>query len=187
MRKFADDPRPWAVLASEHLFRKPPWLTVRQESVRLPSGNLIPEYWVHDYPPWVNVIALTRDQRVVLVRQYRHGVRQVHFELPAGTIDEADASLEIAARRELLEETGYGGGRWSFFMTLSANPALTSNLIHTWLAEDVEAVAPPSPEATEDLRVHPVSRQEVRKIIDDGEMLQALHVAPLARYLLSTS
>ena len=76
---------------------------------------------------------------MVLIRQYRHGIGAVHFEIPAGTTDPEDTSLEAAARRELLEETGYGGGTWSPLMTLSANPALQNNLTYTFLAEGVTA------------------------------------------------
>ncbi|HVR61628.1 MAG TPA: NUDIX hydrolase [Polyangia bacterium] len=178
-----DDPKPWKVLSSEYLSRKF-WYTVRVERVELPNGTVIPEYWVQEYVPWVNVVAVTADGKVLLLRQYRHGIGQVHYEIPAGTTDPGETSLEAAARRELLEETGYGGGRWSPLMTLSANPALTNNLAHTFLAEDVVPMAAPDPGASEDLRLHPTPVGEVEALIDSGEMIQSLHVAPLMRFLL---
>lgn len=178
-----DDPKPWKVLSSEYLSRKF-WYTVRVERVELPNGTVIPEYWVQEYVPWVNVVAVTTDGKVLLLRQYRHGVGQVHYEIPAGTTDPGETSLEAAARRELLEETGHGGGRWSPLMTLSANPALTNNLAHTFLAEDVVPLAAPDPGASEDLRLHPTPVDEVQALIDSGEMIQSLHVAPLMRFLL---
>jgi 8-oxo-dGTP pyrophosphatase MutT (NUDIX family) len=171
------------VLKREYLSRKL-WYTVRVDRVELPTGAVIPEYWVSEYPPWVNVVAITIDDKVVMLRQYRHGLEQVHFEIPAGTTDPGETSLEDAARRELLEETGYGGGRWSLLMTLSANPALQNNLAHTFLAEGVVPTAAPRPEAGEDLRVHLVPLDEIRGLIDGGEVVQALHAAPLAKYLL---
>jgi 8-oxo-dGTP pyrophosphatase MutT (NUDIX family) len=157
---------------------------LRQDHWQLPGGREIPQYWVSEYPPWANVVAVTADDRMVLVRQYRPGIADVHFELPAGVVDESDRDLESAARRELLEETGYGGGRWSLLSTLSANPALTNNLTSTFLAEDVTRLAEPRPEATEDLRVHLVPVAELTALIDNGDFVQALHVAPLLRYLL---
>jgi 8-oxo-dGTP pyrophosphatase MutT (NUDIX family) len=184
MAEYKDDPKPWRVLSSEYLDRKP-WHTVRLERVELPSGAVIPEYWINEYAPWVNVVALTPDDNVVLIRQYRHGIAAVHFELPAGTTDPDDASLETAARRELLEETGYGGGRWSPLMTLSGNPALTNNLTHTFLAEGVTQEAAPAPEASEDLRVHLLPLAEISPLIDSGGMIQALHTAPLLKLLLA--
>jgi 8-oxo-dGTP pyrophosphatase MutT (NUDIX family) len=183
MREFADDPRPWKVLSSEYLVKKF-WHTVRVERVALPTGAVIPEYFVTEFLPWVNVLAVTPDEKVLLIRQYRHGLGQVGFELPAGTTEAGEASLEAAARRELLEETGYGGGRWSPFMTLSANPALQNNLAHTFLAEGVLPTAPPNPDAGEDLRLHLVPIGELEALLDDGDVVQALHAAPLARYLL---
>jgi 8-oxo-dGTP pyrophosphatase MutT (NUDIX family) len=183
-RKLPDDPAPWTVVSSTYLHQRPPWLTLRQDHLRLPSGREIPEYWISEFPPWVNVVAVTSDQQVILVRQYRPGLGEVHFEIPAGVVDPEDHDLEKAARRELAEESGYGGGRWSPLLVLSANPALTSNLTHTFLAEGVEPLGAARPEATEDLRVHLVPVAEIPRLIDDGEVIQALHAAPLLQYLL---
>ncbi len=182
VKTFDDDPRAWTVLAREYVAREP-WYTVRVDRVQLPSGTIIPKYWISEYPPWVNVVAVTADDRVVLIRQYRHGSAAVHFEIPAGTTDPADTALESAARRELLEETGYSGGTWSPLMTLSANPALQNNLTYTYLAQGVTPGAA-SPDESEDIRVHLVPIAEIEALIDGGGFLQALHVAPLLRFLL---
>lgn len=179
---FPDDPRPWDVVHSSYVSRKD-WFTVRLDHVRLPSGVEIPEYWVSEYRPWVNVVAVTEADQLVLIRQYRHGLGAVHFELPAGTTDAGEDDLEAAARRELVEETGYGGGHWSLLCTLSANPALQNNLTHTFLAEGVTVQDRPNPESSEDLRIHLIPRADLAPLIDAGEFIQALHVAPLLQYL----
>jgi len=183
-RTFPDDPRPWQVLSRDYIHRKR-WLTIRQDHVRLPGGNEIGEYWVSEYPDWVNVVAITRQDEIVLIRQYRHGIEGVHFELPAGVVDAEDVGPEPAARRELREETGYAGGRWSRLMTISANPALQDNRVHCFLAEEVELAGPAAHETTEDIRIHVVPVDDVIELIDDGDMMQALNIAPLTRYLLS--
>lgn len=182
VKTFDDDPRPWTVLSREYVAREP-WYTVRVDRVQLPNGTIIPKYWISEYPPWVNVVAVTADDRVVLIRQYRHGSAAVHFEIPAGTTDPDDTALESAARRELLEETGYSGGTWSLLMTVSANPALQNNLTYTYLAEGVTPGAA-SPDESEDIRVHLVPITEIEPLIDGGGFLQALHIAPLLRFLL---
>jgi 8-oxo-dGDP phosphatase len=182
-RELPDDPAPWKVLSREYLAREP-WHTVRVDRVQLPTGAVIPRYWVSEFRPWVNVVALTGDDKVLLIRQYRHGLGQVHFEIPAGTTEPGETSMEAAARRELLEETGYGGGCWSPLMTLCANPALQDNLTYTFLAEGVTPLAAANPGADEDLRLHPLPVAEVEALLDRGEVIQALHAAPLAKFLL---
>jgi 8-oxo-dGTP pyrophosphatase MutT (NUDIX family) len=182
-RSFANDPAPWKVLSSEYVSRKF-WYTVRREELQLPNGTVISEYWINEYRPWVNVVAVTDNDEVLMVRQYRPGLGTVHFEIPAGTTDAEDTDIEVAGRRELLEETGYGGGRWSPLMTLSANPALQNNLTYTFLAEGVAPMAAPHTEASEDLRLHLVPAREIEAMIDGGELIQALHVAPLLKFLL---
>ncbi len=179
---YPDDPRPWEVLDSEYLHRKA-WLTLRRDRVRLPGGGVIPEYYVNEYPPWTNVVAVTADRKVVLVRQYRYALGAVHFELPGGVVDPGEEPA-AAARRELLEETGFGGGRWEPFLTLSANPALQTNLTHTFLAIGVGPLRPPEAHPTEELTVHVVPVAEVRRIVLSGGVVQALHAAPLLKYLL---
>src|SRR3954470_22343685 len=170
-RSFANDPLPWKVLSSEYVSRKF-WYTVRRDRVQLPNGTVIPEYWVNEYLLWINVVAPTADDKILLIRQYRHGLGAVHYEIPAGTTDADDKDLESAARRELLEETGHGGGRWSPLMTLSANPALQNNLTHTFLAEGVVPLQAADPGASEDLRLHATPIDHLEAMIDGGELIQ---------------
>lgn len=95
----------WKTLKSEYIIRRP-WLTARRDTVELPTGVVNDEYYVLEYPDWINVIAVTPDGRMVFVRQYRHALGQTCFEIVAGVIEKGEEPLE-AARRELLEETGY--------------------------------------------------------------------------------
>lgn len=73
------DDRKWEIIESEYLIRRP-WLTARRDRVKLPTGVEIPEYYILEYPDWVNVIAITKEGKFVLVRQYRHGIKETRYE-----------------------------------------------------------------------------------------------------------
>ena len=177
--------RKWQVLHSEYLARKP-WFTVRHESLALPDGRTIPDYYVFEYPEWVNITAIDREGRLVMIDQYRHGLDETSYEIPAGVVEPSDASLLDAARRELREETGYGGGEWRLLTSISANPATQNNLTHCFLATGVERLGDQQLDATEDIRVHLFSRSEVLELLRTDRIRQALMAAPLWRYFAET-
>lgn len=176
--------RKWRVLKSTPLLNLGPWLNVRQEVVELPSGTQIPAWFVMDFPNWVNVIAITKDGDFVMIDQYRHALGETHYELVAGVVDEGETPLQ-AAMRELSEETGYEGGEWQAFMQLSPNPTNHTNMSYTFLATDVEKVREPHQEPSEDIHVHILTRDEVQQLLTSGEIIQALHAAPLWKYFAS--
>ena len=156
--------RNWKVLKSEYLSSQP-WFTVRREEVELPNGNRIPEYYIFEYPEWINVIAITKEQKFVFVSQYRHGLGITAYELCAGVCEKEDASPLVSAQRELLEETGYGNGNWSELMVIGVNPSTHTNLTYCYLATDVESVMAQHLEDTEDLSVHLLTLDEVKELL----------------------
>ncbi len=83
------EPQPWKVLTSEYIAQDP-WFTVRKEKVQLPNGSQIDSYYISEFPDWVNVIAITKENKLILVRQYRHGIARVSYELCAGVCDPTD-------------------------------------------------------------------------------------------------
>lgn len=172
--------RKWKVLDSEYLIRRP-WLTARRDRVLLPTGAEIPEYYVLEYPDWVNTIAITREGRFVMVRQYRHGLGETRYELCAGVCEPGETPVE-SARRELMEETGFGGGEWQEIMTISANASAMTNLSHCFLARGVERLDEPHPEAGEDISVHLLTADEVKTLLAEDAIKQALMAAPLWKY-----
>ena len=174
--------RKWQVLSSEYLLREGAWCTVRCDRVQLPNGVIIPNWYVYEFPNWANIIAITKEGKMVLISQYRHGLGATHYELCAGLIDDTDSSPMEGAKRELEEETGYGGGQWSLYMTVSPNPTNSTNLNYCFLAEGVEMVAERHPEDSEDIEVHLFTKEEVREILEQGGIIQALHAAPRWRY-----
>ncbi len=176
----AKEIKKWTTLESRYIIQRP-WLTARVDKVQLPDGRINPEHYVLEYPEWVNVIAVTTAGQMVLVRQYRHAIDEVLLELCAG-VCEAGETPEQAARRELLEETGFAGGSWREIMTIGQNPSICDNITHCFLAEGVERVAEQSLDESEDIEVVIMSRDAVRAMLDRNEMLQALMAAPLWRY-----
>ena len=173
--------RPWKVLESEYLAQRP-WFTVRRESVELPTGVVVPEWYIFEFPDWVNVIAITKEGEFVMISQYRHALGETRYELVAGCCEEGETAIQ-SAQRELLEETGYGGGHWQAFMTTSANPTNHNNRVYTFLATDVEPITSQHTEDGEDIAVHLMSREEVIELLKEDEIMQCLHAAPLWKYL----
>ena len=170
----------WETLGSEYIIRRP-WLTARRDTVRLPDGTVNDEYYVLEYPDWINVIAITGDGDFVLVRQYRHGLGLVGFEIVAGVTESGEAPLD-AAKRELLEETGYSGGEWAEMMVLSPNSSTVTNVTYCYVATGVERTGCQHLDATEDIEVCLFSKAEVRTMLERGDIKQALMAAPLWRY-----
>lgn len=178
-KAIGDDGR-WETISSEYLFRRP-WLTVRHDQVRLPDGRINPEFYVLEYPDWVNVIAITEDGRFVMERQFRQGLGKTCFEIPAGVMEKGETALE-AARRELMEETGYGEGTWEEIMTMSGNCSTTSNLTHCFVAKGVRKVSGQHLDSTEDLCVYLLTLEQVRELLRSDKIRQSLMAAPLWKY-----
>lgn len=175
-----EDEQQWKVLSSEYLIRRP-WLTARKDVLELPDGRINPEFYVLEYPDWVNVMAITDDERFVMVRQYRHGLGRMSTELCAGVVEDGE-DPEAAARRELWEETGYTGGRWTLQSVISGNPSTTNNLTYCYLAEGVELTDGQHLDSTESITVLTMNRDELLALMMSDDMKQALMLAPLWRY-----
>ncbi|MBE6304434.1 MAG: NUDIX hydrolase [Bacteroidales bacterium] len=171
----------WKLLESEYLIQRP-WLTARCDKVQLPNGTIHDEYYVLEYPTWINVIAITDEGKYVMVEQYRHGLQDVFTEIVAGVVESGEPPIE-AAKRELLEETGFGGGEWSLNAVLSANPGSMNNLTYSFIAKGVKKLCEQHLDETEDINVKLLSEDEVRRMLRNDEIKQALMAAPLLKHL----
>ncbi len=144
-----------------------------------PRGGPGVRFSLIEAPDWVNVVAIMRDRQVVLLRQYRPGIDAVCLEVPGGMIDPGEDPVE-AARRELVEETGYTGGTWEHVGKVAPNPAIQNNWLHTVLVTDVEKLEEPKPEGDEILDVFTLPLTELRERLVRGEIEHALVVVAFA-------
>lgn len=134
---------------------------------------------------WVNVIALTADERVVLVRQYRPGVDRICIEIPGGMVDDGEDAL-TAAKRELVEETGYTAREWRPLGVVSPNPAILNNRLHSFLALGAEATDDTRLDGNEILAIDVAPLAEVREWLRTGRIDHALVIAAFAHLAFQT-
>jgi 8-oxo-dGTP pyrophosphatase MutT (NUDIX family) len=174
--------QPWPILGSRALHDYRIFQT-RTERVRSPKTGREHDVYLLTGPDWVNVLAFTPAREVVLVQQYRHGSRQVMWEIPGGLMEPGEAPAAAGAR-ELLEETGYAGDPAAALARIQPNPAFQTNTCHTVLIQNARLAQAPSPDAMEDLAVKLVPEEEFADMVADGRIANALvAVADLWRRL----
>lgn len=169
----------WEVVASK-LAWESPWFRIRQDTVRLPTGLEMDDYYVLEQFDFLKVFALTADDRVVLVRQYKHGVRDVILELPGGFVEHGEDPLQ-AALRELQEETGYSA-ELRQVAAFVHDSTRTPTIEHVYMGR-VAALGEPHPEETEDIEVVLVPAAELPALIATGE-IRAMSTVAAALYCL---
>ena len=168
---------PWKILSSRHIHPR-----FRLDTVELANGKTF-EPMVFEFRSWANVLAITKNNEVVLVKQYRHGVQENLLELPGGVVDEGEDPLE-GARRELMEETGYSAKNIVEVGRIYPNPAIQHNTLFCYVATDVEKIGVQHLDEAEEIEVHLVPLVDLVEMVRRGEFRHALHVAVLFQALV---
>ena len=171
--------KPWRRVAAERLQR---CKVFELDRVRYapPDGGSAADFYIIDAPDWVNIIALTGDRRVVLVRQFRFGTAELSLEIPGGMCDPGEEPL-AAARRELLEETGYVSDDWVELGWVHPNSALQTNKCHHFLARAARRTAEPTPDEHEAFEVETAPLDDIAAMIGDSRITHALVVSAFYR------
>lgn len=165
----------WKTIGTELLF-KDTWLTVRKDTCERGDGKIISPYYVYEFPTWVTALALTKDGKVIMERQYRHALGQTSFELPGGCVDDTDPDYETAIKRELLEETGYQFESFEYLGRTSANPSTNNNWMHMFIARGGELKHQQELDDFEEIEVHLFTIPELKELLRSGQIIQSMHV-----------
>ncbi len=174
-------PPPFQRHESEILLTTPVF-RLRRDRASHPVTRHTGDYFVLECPDWVNMVALTENQELILVRQWRHGTRSVELEIPAGMIDHGEAPLE-AASRELREETGYEAASLRLIGQVAPNAAYQSNLCHTALATGCRRIHETSFDAGEDIELVLTPLREVPALVASGQIRNGMVIAGLFWWL----
>ncbi|MGZ8919937.1 MAG: NUDIX hydrolase [Limisphaerales bacterium] len=173
--------KPWKKISSKPAgnFRV---FNIRSDVKVSPRTGREHDFYVIEAVNWVHVIALTRDHKLVMIEQYRHGSDTVELELAGGMIDAKDISPLEAGLRELREETGYEGTQAEVIGQIYANPAIMNNICYTVLVRDCELKHLPQLDQGEDVAVTLIDLHDIPRLIQQGRIGHSLVVVGLYHF-----
>lgn len=163
----------WKILSSEYLSRYP-YFTARKDKCETPDGKIVEAYYVVELPATVCAVAITEENEVLMVRQYRHPINETLLEIPGGFIDEGETPEE-AMRRELKEETGYEFSTVLNVGRIAANPGVLDNFTYLFLARGGRKTSEQKLDQNEELEVEKITVPELKNLFLENKIMQALH------------
>lgn len=181
------DPLAWEETSCEHLVQDE-WIDFRRSAYRFPDGSVFAPYYSYSRRDYVVVVASDEEGNFLCVRQFRQGIKEVTTEFPAGGIErkdgkeyggKTDISAEdalAAAKRELLEETGYESAEWTHLLTVPSNATIADNYGHLFMAKNCHKVAGQDLDETEFLQVITLTKDQIEELIKTGKFQQAIHI-----------
>lgn len=177
----------WKEVSTEHIIQDE-WIDFRKSAYRFPDGSIYEPFYSYSRRDYVVIVASDEEGNYLCVRQFRQGIKKVTTEFPAGGIERKDGkeygeandlsaenALE-AAKRELLEETGYESNEWEHLLTVPSNATMADNYAHLYVARNCHKVSEQSLDETEFLNVKKISPQGMEEMIYNGEFQQAVHI-----------
>jgi 8-oxo-dGTP pyrophosphatase MutT (NUDIX family) len=175
--------KPWRVTGARRVFETR-WFSVREDACEAAPGSGVREYFMLEFRNWASAVAVTADDQLVLVRQYRHGIGRVTLELPSGEVDNGESAM-AAAMRELREETGYVAESAVFAGEVSPGPSRNTNIMSTFVMRDVL----PGPRTQDDpfelteTVLWPLA--QIRDLYRESEFCNSSHAGALAAVLMA--
>jgi ADP-ribose pyrophosphatase len=168
----------WTIKKSNYIIQDR-WISLRADECVMPDGKIIAPFYVYEYPDWINVVPVTDSNEIILIRQYRHGIKEVILELPSGVVDPNETDPLVTAQRELLEETGFESTTIIPLSRLYPNPDKQTNTVHAFLALHSVCKQKQSLDESEQIEVVKVPISEIRFMLKHNQIPQAMHVAAL--------
>ena len=178
----------WEEISTEHIVQDE-WIDFRRSAYRFPDGSVFEPFYSYSRRDYVVIVASDMDGKYLCVRQFRQGIKEVTTEFPAGGIERTDGreygegnststseDALVAAKRELLEETGYVSDDWTHLLTVPSNATIADNYVHIFMAKNCLKSGEQNLDETEFLNVAKYSSDEIEGMIAKGDFQQAVHI-----------